>query len=213
MAVARPAPFLAACLLACALAACGPQAPAPAASPAAAAPVAPAPDPRAEIGAALDRLQAARSFHATMRIEGGAQGLVLNEVDYVAPDRFRIRMADVGTQTIVGDAMYLSMGGRTSRVPMPAGTLERWRDPARIAGNEATMTVQALGEDRIGTEPARKYLVHHAQPQPVDVLLWIGGNGLPAQLQVSSTMQGHPVSTTIRYTRFDDPAIRIEPPQ
>jgi len=211
--MAATRPVLVVGLLACALAACGKQPPAPAAQPAVAPAPPPAPDPRAEVHAALARLLAARSFHATMRIEGGAQGLVINEVDFVAPDRYRMRMADVGTQTIIGDAMYLSMRGRTTRVPMPAGTLTRWRDPAMVAGNEATMTVQAQGDDRVGTEPARRFLVHHAQPQPVDVLLWIGANGLPAQLQVSSNMQGHPVATTIRYSRFDDPTIRIEPPK
>lgn len=174
--------------------------------------VAPA-NPRAEVKAAMDKFIAARSFHATMRIRGGAQGMMINELDFAAPDRYRITMPNVGTQTVIGDTMYMSMHGRTTKVPLPAGTLTQWRDPARMAGNEATMTVRALGSDTVGTEPARKYLVHHSQPQPIDVTLWVGNDGRPLQLEVASTMQGNPVSTSIRYTRYDDPSIVVDAPR
>lgn len=212
-----------ACALASALAACqpGPSAPAPAAgepattagSPAAPAPAPPPADARAEVTAAMDRFRAVRSFHATMRMKGGAQGMVIDEADFAAPDRYRITMPNVGTQTVIGDTMYMTMHGRTMKVPMPAGTLTQWRDPARMAGNEATMTVEALGADTVGTEPARKYLIRHAQPRPIEVLMWVGGNGLPLQLEVSSTMQGTKVETSIRYSRYDDPAIVVDAPQ
>jgi hypothetical protein len=179
-----------------------------------AAAIAPAvPDPRGEVKAALAKFRDVRSWHATMRMEGSAQGVVLNEVDFVAPDRYRIRMPTVGSQTIIGDTMYLTMHGRTSKVPMPPGTLTQWRDPARMAGNEADMTVLAQGTDHVGTTPTRKYLVHHAKPHPVDVTLWLGEDDLPVQLQVSSSMQGSPVSTTVRYSHYNDPSIRIDTPQ
>ena len=183
----------------------------PAASAAAPAPA--APDARSEVKAAMEKFLAARSFHASMRIKGGAQGMMINEADFVAPDRYRITMPNIGTQTHIGDTMYMSMHGRTTKVPMPAGTLTQWRDPARMAGNEATMTVESLGSDTVGTEPARKYLVHHTQPQPIDVTMWIGSDGRPLQLEVSSTMQGSPVSTSIRYSRYDDPSIVVDAPQ
>lgn len=170
-------------------------------------------DPRAEVKAAMDSFLAARSFHASMRIKGGAQGMMINEADFVAPDRYRVVMPNIGTQTIIGDTMYMSMHGRTMKVPMPAGTLTQWRDPARMAGNEASMTVEALGDDTVGTEPARKYLVRHLKPQPIDVTMWIGRDKRPLRLEVSSVMQGSPVSTSIQYSRYDDPSIVIEAPR
>lgn len=170
-------------------------------------------DARTEVKAAMDRFLAARSFHATMRIKGGAQGMMINEMDFVAPDRYRITMPNIGTQTVIGDTMYMSMHGRTTKVPMAAGTLTQWRDPARMAQNEATMTVEALGADTVGTEPARKYLIHHTQPQPIDVLMWVGADGRPLQLEVSSTMQGSKVETSVRYSRYDDPSIAVDAPK
>lgn len=206
-----------ACALAGALAACqdGSSAPADAAAaaPADAAPPAPPADARAEVQSAMDRFRAARSFHATMRMKGGAQGMVINEADFAAPDRYRITLPNVGTQTVIGDTMYMTMHGRTMQVPLPAGTLTQWRDPARMAGNEATMSVQALGSDTVGTEPARKYLIRHTQPRPIDVLMWVGTDGRPLQLEVSSMMQGTRVETSIRYSRYDDPAIVVDAPR
>ena len=200
-----------------ALAACKGQPDAPAAgSKDAAATPAPAPvvaDARAEVKAAMEKFLAARSFHATMRIKGGAQGMMINEMDFVAPDRYRIAMPNVGTQTVIGDSMYMSMHGRTAKVPMPRGTLTQWRDPARMAENEATMTVTAQGADTVGTEPARKYLIHHTRPQPIDVLMWVGDDGRPLQLEVSSTMQGSKVETSVRYSHYDDPSIVIDAPK
>ena len=190
------------------------QAATAAAAPTAAAPATPRPADaaRADVRAAMEKFLAARSFHATMRIKGGAQGMMINEMDFVAPDRYRITMPNVGTQTVIGDTMYLSMHGRTMQVPLKPGTLTQWRDPARLAGNEATMTVEALGADTVGTEPARKYLIHHTRPQPIDVRMWVGNDGRPLQLEVSSTMQGSPVETSVRYSRYDDPSIAIAAP-
>jgi hypothetical protein len=203
-----------------ALAACKgqPDAAAAGSKDAAATAVTPAPaavvaDARAEVKAAMEKVLAARSFHATMRIKGGAQGMMINEMDFVAPDRYRIAMPNVGTQTVIGDTMYMSMHGRTAKVPMPKGTLTQWRDPARMAENEATMTVTAQGTDTVGTEPSRKYLIHHTQPQPIDVLMWVGNDGRPLQLEVSSTMQGSKVETSVRYSHYDDPSIVIDAPK
>ena len=170
-------------------------------------------DPRAEVQAAMDRFLAARSFHATMRLRGGAQGLAITDADFVAPDRYRITIPSLGTQTIIGDTMYMSAHGRTMQLAVPAGTLTQWRDPARIGGNLASVRVEALGADSVGGTPARKYAMHHAQPRPLDVLLWVGEDGRPLQVQVDSEMQGHPVQSSVRYSRYDDPAITIEAPR
>jgi predicted lipoprotein len=116
----------------------------------------------------------------------------------------------MGTQTIIGDTMYMHMQGRTMKLPMPKGTLTQWRDPANLAKSEEGMTVQARGTDTIDGASARGYLVHHEQPQPTDVTMWINGDGLPVRIQVASMMQGKTVTSTINYSRFNDPTIRVD---
>src|SRR5688572_32119432 len=58
--------------------------------------------PKEELMASVDRFTALKSYHATMRMNGGPQGELINEVDFVAPDRFRMKMP-MGTQVIIGD--------------------------------------------------------------------------------------------------------------
>lgn len=222
-------------LLLCALAACKPAAPpSPAtssdaadASEAATAPTSestasrladaaadlnPLASPKDEITTAIKKFVAVNSYHANMQMSGGARGTLTNEIDFVAPDRYRMKMP-MGTQHIIGDTMYMQMDGRVMKVPMPKGTLSQWRDPAKLAENEATMTVEAQGSDTIDGMSARKYLVHNTKPQPSDVTIWVGDEGLPVQIQVSNEVQGQTAQTTIRYSRYNDPTLKIDPPQ
>lgn len=167
--------------------------------------------PKEELMASVDKFTALKSYHATMRMSGGPQGEITNEVDFVAPDRFRMKMP-MGTQVIIGDTMYMSMQGRTMKVPMPAGTLTQWRDPANMRKYEASMAVEAQGSEAIDGEPARKYLVHHTQPEPLDVTMWIGDAGYPLQIRVEGKAD-KPFTSTTRYSRINDATIRIDPPQ
>jgi len=163
-----------------------------------------------EIKAAIGKFSAARSYHVSMRQSG--QQAMTTEADFVAPDRFRMTMP-MGTQIIIGDTMYMDMQGRTMKVPMPKGTLTQWRDPANIAKYEATMAVKALGIELLDGKPAKKYRVSNTQPQPSTSTMWIGGNGYPLQIKVDSKVMDKVVGTTIRYSRFNDPSIRIDPPK
>lgn len=168
--------------------------------------------PKEVVQGAMRRFATLKSYHARMQLDGGAQGSMTNSIDFVAPDRFRMTMPELGTQTIIGDTMYMSVGGRSMKVPLPAGTLSKWRDPAKLEANAATMTVQAQGSDDIDGIAARKYLVHNTTPQPSDVTMWIGPDDLPLQIRVSASAKGQDTTTTIRYSRFDDAALQIDPP-
>jgi hypothetical protein len=220
-------------LVTCALAACKP-ATAPASDAAAAASVAPASatqadapaalaklagnlnplaSPKDAIKAAMDRFLAVRSYHATMDFEGGPGGAMgHHEIDFVAPDRYRM-VTPMGTQFIVGDTMYIHVQGRTMKVPMPKGTLSQWRDPAKLSDAESDMTVQTQGSDTVGGVPATKYLVHHEQPHPGDVTMWINHDDLPIQIQIQNLVKGNSMTSTIHYSRFNDPALQVDPPQ
>jgi hypothetical protein len=216
-------------LATCALAACKPAA-APASDAAAAAmpaSTAPAPSalakiagdlnplasPKDAIKASMDRFLALHSYHASMEFSGGPGGAMgHNDIDFVAPDRYRMVMP-MGTQFIIGDTMYMHVQNRTMKVPMPKGTLSQWRDPARLAEAEEGMTVQAQGSDMLDGMATTKYLVHHEKPKPTDVTMWINGDDLPVQIQVNSVLNGKAVTSTTRYSRFDDPTIKVDPPQ
>lgn len=218
-------------LAACALTACKPAtapagdgdavatptSPAPAATPSTVSTIAgalnPLSTPKDAIKVAMDKFLAVRSYHATMDFEGGPGGAMgHHEIDFVAPDRYRM-VTPMGTQFIVGDTMYMHVQGRTMKVPMPKGTLSQWRDPAKLGSAEADMTVQSQGSDTVGGEPTTKYLVHHELPQPGDVLMWINHDDLPIQIQVPNLIKGKSMTSTTRYSRFDDPTITVDPPQ
>lgn len=165
--------------------------------------------PREEISAAMEKMLAAKSWHATMDLKGPHS--MSNQLDYVAPDRFRINMGDMGTQYIIGNTMHMSVRGQSMQLPLPKGTLDQYRDPGKLKANNATMTVQALGNDLLAGKPARKYRVRNPK-DGTDALMWISGDGYPAQVKVEGKAQGQATTTTIRYSRFNDPTIKVSAP-
>lgn len=172
---------------------------------------APMADAQQEVKDSMDKFMAARSFHATMTMKGGPQPIA-TEMDFVAPDRYRIRIA-TGTQIVIGDTLFMDAGGRRSQVPLPAGTLTQWRDPLNIRKHQQGLVAEREGRDLIGGAPATRYRVHHGQPEPLEFTYWIGRDGRPLQLRHSGVSRdGSPYTITQVYSRYDDPAIVIEAP-
>ena len=225
-------PLALACL-ALALVACKPSAPAdstavadssatptPTATADATTALAPLAAPMEAVKGSMDTFLGARSFHATMVMEGAKS--MTTEMDFVAPDRYRLQMP-VGTQVIIGDTMYMQVDGKTMKVPLPAGTISQWRDPLKIQENKDSLSVESQGSDTIDGKPATKYLVRNTlpagstpasdNPGVTQFTYWVGDDGLPLQLQHSGESQGKPYTMTIRYTRFNDPGIVIDAPQ
>jgi len=214
----RPSRFLPLLLAAALAGACSRQPePATTATPATApdvarapAPAAPAVDALGEVTASMEKFLAARSFHAVMTVEGSQP--MQNEMDFVAPDRYRMIMP-VGTQVIIGDTMYMEMHGQQTKVPIPEGTVSQWRDPMKIRENRSGLSAEFLGEEDLAGQRARRYRVRHTQPEPGEFLYWIDRDGLPLQLQHSGeTANGGPYTMTLAYSRFNDPTITIESP-
>lgn len=181
-----------------------------------AAALAPLPDARAAVTASMARFRELRSFHASMHIEGAPQGALDNEMDFVAPDRYRMTMRGPGiemTQTLVDGTMYMTHGGQTIKAPVPAGMMEQFRDPAWMAKQQEGASFESQGRDTVDGRPAHRILMRQAQPAPADVTLWLDDDGLPLQAIVRGEAEGRPTTTTIRYSRFDDPTLTVEPPQ
>ena len=219
----RPALALLSTLpLIAALAGCGdrdatPAAQAPAATGAAATADTPAPapsrreTPRDAVDTVMARFLEARSYHVTMDTQSD-RGPMTIEMDFVAPDRYRMS-TPMGTQYVIGDTMYMSAQGRTMKVPMSPGQSRQFRDQARFAEHRDTMTVESLGSEPVDGVAANKYLVRNTEPEPSQSTMWVGADGYPVQVAVESSAGGQASRTLIRYSRFNDPGITIEPPQ
>jgi hypothetical protein len=196
-----------------ALAACQPSPNGDTGAPAAAPPtppVVPARDAVRDVKASMQRFLAARRFHARMQVEGARP--MTGEMDYVAPDRYRIALPG-GTQTVIGNVLYMQVDGRRTQVPLPPETLAPWRDPLAFQQAGQGLSAEHVGNDTIAGHPARRYRVRHDDPEAVAFDYWIGPGGLPLQLRHSGRDdEGRAYTVLLTYSRYDDPAISIDAP-
>jgi len=165
---------------------------------------------RDEMSRAMDAFLGVRSFHAAMTTST-PQGEMTMDMDFAAPDRFRMKTA-MGTQYVIGDTMYMTMNGRTMKMALPRGQVTNYRDPAQLEANKATMTVESLGNDSVDGAPTRKFRVRNTQPQVHESTIWVSRAGYPVKMEIDGQGNAN-VHMVVRYSRFNDPAIRIDPPQ
>lgn len=165
---------------------------------------------RDEMSKAMDAFLSVRSFHANMTTST-PKGDMTMDMDFAAPDRFRMK-TPMGTQYVIGDTMYITMNGRTMKMALPKGQVTNYRDPAQLEANKATMTVEALGNDTVDGQRARKFLIRNTQPRPSESTIWISGEGYPLKMEIDGSEGSQSVRMTVRYSRFNDPSIRIDPP-
>ena len=165
---------------------------------------------RDEMSKAMDAFLTVTSFHADMTTST-SKGDMTMDMDFAAPDRFRMK-TPMGTQYVIGDTMYMTMNGRTMKMALPKGQITNYRDPAQLEANKATMTVEALGSETIDGQRARKFLIRNTQPRPSESTIWISGEGYPLKMEIDGSEGSQSVRMTVRYSRFNDPSIRIDPP-
>ena len=170
---------------------------------------APASDPVGTVLAASQRFGQLRSFHAVMKMQGPRA--VEAQLDYVAPDRYRL-ITDDGPQTIVGGTFFLQRAGEVRQIPVPEGMLAQWRNPLPADLEPAQLQVRDLGEERAGGQRVHKYEVRHATAAPDGLLYWINAQGLPVQIERKGETNGQPFRITVTYSRFDDASLRIDIP-
>lgn len=168
--------------------------------------------PKDELHAAFARFLAARSFHATTT--DAKKGELVSKMEFMAPDRYRV---DAGGRVslIVGDTMYMDIGGAMQPVPVPGvgRMVAQYRNPEFLREMEAGMEVTALGDDSVDGEPAKVYAYTLTRPMKSDAKTWVSlKTGLPIQIESTGTFMGHTSTTRVRYSGFDDPSIRIDAP-
>ncbi|MEO6689699.1 MAG: hypothetical protein ABIS07_02025 [Dokdonella sp.] len=169
--------------------------------------------PTDDLHAAFAKFLKAHSFHATVTdIRKGEQ---ISAMDFVAPDRYRLKSARGPEQTIIGDAIYMDMNGKLTRLPVPGvGKMTaQYRNEDFLREVEAGMTVQALPDETVDGEPARVYAYTTTKPAKSDAKTWISQkSGMPIQIESTGTFMGHTATTRVRYSNFDDPSIRVDAP-
>ncbi|MCF7751711.1 hypothetical protein KQ945_13215 [Bacillus subtilis subsp. subtilis] len=166
-------------------------------------------DPVQAVLQASQRFGQLRSFHASLRMQGPRT--VEASMDFVAPDRYRLQTDD-GPQLIIGDTFFLQRAGEVRQVPVPPGLLAQWRNPLPADLAPAQLQVQDLGSEAVGGQPAHKYRVRHASAAPDGMLYWINAQGLPVQIERQGQTRGETFRITLRYSRLDDPTLRIALP-
>lgn len=165
--------------------------------------------PKEELKALSAKFLALRSYHVSM-VSSDKRAPKM-EMDFVAPNRYRMQMP-MGTQYVIGDIMYMTIDGRTMRVPMPKGTVSQWREIDRCFREIDRMQVEALGVETLNGKPAKKYrMTQTAGKTPTSSILWVAPDGYPAKIQTTGGSGG--TTMTIHYSRFNDPAIRIDAPK
>ena len=169
-------------------------------------------DARQDLHTAYLKMQALKSYKATMVNMGSNK--TVSVVEFQAPDRLRMTMEGRMSNIVIGDTMYMSMNGRTMVVPMPKGTLSKYRNEDTLREIEKGALVTSEGPGVVGGQPARKYRFRTVyEGHAADSLVWVSiATGLVLQVETSSNQGGKAASMRITYSDFNNPAIRISKP-
>ena len=167
--------------------------------------------PKEDMKALSVKFLALRSYHVSMT--NSDKRMPKMEMDVVAPNRYRMTMP-MGTQYVIGDTMYMTIDGRTMKIPMPKGTMTQWRESDRAFREVDQMRIEALGMETVNGKPAKKYRMTQTARKPATTsLIWVGMNGYPLKMQTTGSTGKQANTMTVHYSRFNDPSIKVEPPK
>jgi hypothetical protein len=170
--------------------------------------------PKDELHEAFAKFLNAHSFRAT--VTDVTKGEQISAMEYVAPDRYRVKTMQGPEQLIIGDTMYMGMDGKLTPMPVPGvgKMVAQYRNQDFINDIESGMTVQALGDATLDGESTKVYAYTVTKPMKSDAKTWISQKtGLPVQTESTGTFMGHTSKVLVRYSGFDDPSIKIDAPR
>ncbi|WP_240095483.1 LolA family protein [Thermomonas flagellata] len=169
-------------------------------------------DARAQVQASAQKFLALQRYHARLTTRSGATGKPQEtELDFVAPDRYRLQSATGGTQVVIGDAVHRPRQGQATKQAADPATLAALRLPQEIARGLSQYTAEAAGMQMVQGRPSRKFVLRRAASDAGEVVWWIDRSGYPIQLEARTGQP--PRQVTLQYSRWDDPAIAIAAPQ
>ena len=174
--------------------------------------ITPSSDPRADIDRMAEAFLSQKTFRA--KVVGSGQAPMNIQLEYVAPDRFRIENSQGPESVIIGRDAYIQIGDRWVKSPqkLDTSTLDirkTWDEQGRRLITDAKF----VGEDVINGKPVYVYAYHNKGMDGIgenDSKLWVGrSDGLPARIE-ATYKSGVLTSVTVDYEY--DPSITIEPP-
>lgn len=173
-------------------------------------------DPKEDIIQASKKFIALPAFSAKM--EGVGQTEIKSQVDYIAPDRYRISYlggTGAGLEMImIGNQSYMKSGGKWSKFPGESNSkIPTLRDSFTDEGLKTLSDVKFDGEDMVDGKPALVYSYKNVTPvenYPFSSKIWIGKeSGLPMKIFVEYT-NGMLKNMTVNYDT--DSVVTIEAP-
>jgi outer membrane lipoprotein-sorting protein len=139
----------------------------------------------------------------------------VSSVDFVAPDRYRVKPTQGPPSVIIGDTMYIDMNGKLTPMPVPGvgKMVAQYRNENFLHEIEGGMSVQALPDESVDGETAKVYAYTLTQPIKSEAKAWVSQkSGMPMQIESTGTVMGHTTTTRVRYSNFDDPSIKVDAP-
>ncbi|WP_146907309.1 hypothetical protein [Arenimonas daejeonensis] len=170
-------------------------------------------DARADLKAAYEKFIAATSFRATMTdLETGR---TVNQIEFVAPDRFAITIEGGMRQVVIGRTMHMNIGGRTMSMPLPEQiNPSQYRNQKALDDLTQDIVVTRRPDSSEAGEPASVFhFASTADGKPTETLTWVSkASGLPIQIQTNGGDGSKNYRYQIRYRDFNDPSIVISAP-
>ena len=165
-------------------------------------------------------MQGLKSYHFAATTEMGATGTTSVEGDVIPPDKISMTsttdMAGQKFETriiMIGATTWTNVGGQWTKAEgMPAPM-----NPTSMAGSmEGVTAAEDLGETTLDGKVVHhiRYTVDNAGTGPVTSEAWIDKEtNYIVQIQTEADTAAGKTSTTMKFSRFDDPTIVIEEPQ
>lgn len=173
---------------------------------------APSSDAKADVEKLSERFMTVKSFRATMSAVGEMP--METDLEFVAPDRYRIKTGNLMDVIIIGKTTYMKLGDKWQKMP---GELDSQISDMRSTFNKEGMRwisdVKYAGDDTVDGKAAYVYTYHAKGPDKVgenESKLWIAkSDGLP--IKVEATYKTGPMKSMKVEYDYDAP-VSIEPP-
>ena len=174
---------------------------------------APSSDPKVDIEKMADRFMSLKSFRAEM--DGDGQTPMKTDLEFVTPDRYRIKTGNTMEMIVIGKTSYMKMGSKWQKMSLPLdSTISDMRSAFNKEGMKWFSDVKYTGDDTVDGKPAYVYTYHNKGPGAGvgenDSKVWIAkGDGLPIKIE-AIYKTGNLKSMKIEYD-YETPVV-IEPP-
>lgn len=176
---------------------------------------APSGDAKADIDKLAERFFAQKSFKAKMVGETQNQTQMLTDLEFVTPDRYRLKNSNVMEMIVISNTTYMNLGGSWRKMNLPVdSTIDDMRNAFSKDGTKWFSDVKYTGDETVNGRPAYVYAYHNkGQSAGVgenDSQIWVAkDDGMPVKVDMIYR-SGKLKKMTIEYD-YKTP-VSIEPP-